>query len=208
MTDESHLSAHIGSRISKLRKEHKLSLEELSKKSGVDLESLKRIESNQHLPAIGDLIQVANALNTSIGTFFQTRLPDQRVEYVKASNRWNVPNQESLSVPLHYKYQALSYQLTDKLMAPFFVEIPPGKEEAPVSSHKGEEFLFLISGSLLLNIDGEDYTLEKGDSIYFDSRLKHSLKAIGSETAQLIAVIADAEPKKRDDVMGRAFRKN
>jgi quercetin dioxygenase-like cupin family protein len=156
---------------------------------------------------VGDLLKVANVLGVSIGHFFQTRIPDKRVEVVRAAERWTVKARSEAGRALGYRYQSLSHGLTEKLMQPFLVEVPPADDAAlNRSQHEGEEFLFVLGGVLEVEIGGERHRLEPGDSIYYDSRQPHTLRALEGVTARLIACIAQHPNVTVKSGIDRAYR--
>jgi quercetin dioxygenase-like cupin family protein len=73
-------------------------------------------------------------------------------------------------------------------MDPFLVTINPGK--APeISSHEGEEFIYVLDGRIEVEYGKETYTLVAGDSIYFDSIVAHRVQAVGSVGARLLSTV-------------------
>jgi quercetin dioxygenase-like cupin family protein len=58
-----------------------------------------------------------------------------------------------------------------------------------LNSHTGQEYNYVISGRLLLHINGKDLILEAGDSIYFNSELPHGMKALDGKDVCFLAVI-------------------
>ena len=149
----------------------------------------------------------AGQTETIVGHFIQTRIPDKRVEVVRAAERWTVKARSEAGGALNYRYQSLSHGLTEKLMQPFIVEVPPGQDSAlNRSQHEGEEFLFVLAGVLEVEIAGERHRLEPGDAIYYDSRQPHTLRALEGATARLIACIAQHANVMRKSEIDRAYR--
>ena len=142
-----------------------------------------------------------------LGRFFQKAIAKSRVEVVRSADRWTVQPQSEAAKTQNYHYQSLSHHLTEKLMSPFLVEIPPSQTaEAPSSSHEGEEFLFVLSGQLEVSVLDEVHRLDPGDSIYFDSRLEHSLRASAATSVRLIACVAQPGRASAENPIDRAYR--
>jgi len=75
-------------------------------------------------------------------------------------------------------------------MEPFIVDIEPGlKSDYMLSSHEGEEFIYVLDGAVEINYGKETYKLEKGDSIYLDSIVLHNVHAGDNQSARILAVI-------------------
>ena len=69
------------------------------------------------------------------------------------------------------------------------VEPKPDQQRVELNSHPGQEFNYVLSGTLQVFIDGYEVVLYPGDSIYFDSGIEHGMKALNGEPAQFLAVI-------------------
>lgn len=90
-----------------------------------------------------------------------------------------------------YKYQSLAAGFAHRKAEPFIVTVEPKSEETPVhlNSHEGQEFNFVLEGTLLLSINGKELILNEGDSIYFDSSKKHGMKALNDKAVRFLAII-------------------
>jgi quercetin dioxygenase-like cupin family protein len=75
-------------------------------------------------------------------------------------------------------------------MEPFIVEIEPTKDSDYIlSSHEGEEFIYVLEGSIEINYGKNIYQIEKGDTIYLDSIVAHNIHAAKNQPAKILAVI-------------------
>lgn len=90
-----------------------------------------------------------------------------------------------------YHYQALASGFTNRKADVFVVTVQPKDNITPIhlSSHNGQEFNLVIKGRLLIQINGKDLILEKGDSLYFDPSLPHGMKALDGKPAKFLTVI-------------------
>ena len=183
--DEATFKEQLSEKLITLRKHSGMTLADVSASSGVAEGRLEEYEKGRALPALGELMNLARAFDLSINHFFMSGPPAARVEVVRASERWKVQPQTDTAAALNYSYEALSYRLTDKVMSPFHIEIPPsqGVEVEPLS-HDGEEFHFILSGDVEITVGQETHRLTSGDAIYFDSRLRHSIRALGAMPAR------------------------
>lgn len=89
-----------------------------------------------------------------------------------------------------YQYHSLAYNFINKKAEPFLVTVQPN-ENASISknSHPGQEFNYVLKGTLMIVIDDKEFVMSKGDSLYFDASLPHGMKALGNEPAEFLAVI-------------------
>lgn len=198
--DEATIRQKLGERLRRLRERHHLGLAQVAASAGLPAERLERYEQGLSLPALGELMNLAQVFGVSLNHFFAAELSAARVEVVRAGERWKVGPQTETAAALNYRYEALSYRLTDKTMHPFYIEIPPdkGREVEPLS-HEGEEFHFVLSGEVKIEIDRQTYQLAEGDAIYFDSRLPHTLQAKGFSPARLLACMVNVHRPPADD---------
>ncbi len=207
MADEAIRELALGQKLKRLREERGKSLAELAGETGLAESALADFEADASSPAVGDLFRIAKALDVSVGHFFQTNVPERRIEVVRADERWTVRPRGQAGETLGYRYHALSHGLTEKLMAPFLVEVPPGESAAiSQSSHDGEEFIFVLAGRVEVEVEGVTHQLSPGDALYYDSRLPHSMRALEGSTARLLACVAQDRRAGAEDPMRRAYR--
>lgn len=92
-----------------------------------------------------------------------------------------------------YQYEGLAAQFGERIMAPFVVTVAAGDTgNIHLNTHPGDEFNYVLSGKLLLRIDGHDLVLEQGDSVYFDSSKEHGMAALDGKPASFLAIISDS----------------
>ncbi|MGI6203230.1 MAG: AMP-binding protein [Eubacteriales bacterium] len=95
-----------------------------------------------------------------------------------------------------FKYEHLASAFAGRLSEPFLVTVPYDAEAEqkpiPLSSHVGEEFDFVLRGTLKVQVAGHTEILHAGDAIYYDSSQPHGMIAVGGEPCEFIAVVTDA----------------
>lgn len=182
----------VGAKIRSVRESKNVGLDELSQKCGLPVEQLAALEDGAPLPGIGPLMKIARALGVRLGTFLDDSQQNgpvvcksaERKPVIRFSN--NSENKNSAKL----LYQSLSAGKESKSMDPFIIDILPDstKDYVP-SSHEGEEFIFVLSGKVEIVYGKSSYILEKGDSIYYDSVVKHHVHGVDDQPAQILAVI-------------------
>lgn len=130
-----------------------------------------------------------------------------RVEIVRAKERWKIKPHTSSGDTLGYRYEALAYHMSDKMMMPYCVEIPARSDEkVELSKHDGEEFLYVLSGKIEANIDSKKHVLSQGDALYFDPSLEHSFCNREQQVAKiLVCLINKKDGASTEDPFDRAF---
>jgi len=92
-----------------------------------------------------------------------------------------------------FSYQHLAVLMKDKTAEPFLIKAPYSEveqsKEIHLNTHKGQEFDYVISGSLKIKIDGHTEILNVGDSIYYDSSYPHGMVATGGQDCEFLAIV-------------------
>ena len=181
----------IGSKVRQLRQQKLLTLQNVSDMTGLSKALLSQIENNLAAPPISTLLKISRALEIGIGHFFQEDENGQRIVVVRRDERPGpVRRSHHPSSAVGYYYQSLAYPMAGKNMEPFMVEIDPLPErELHFYNHQGEEFLFVLSGTVEFRGSDRVIVLQEGDSLYFDAGLAHALRALEGEKARALVVV-------------------
>ncbi len=181
---------NIGQKIRELRKGKALTLQDLSSATGLSKPLLSQIENQIVIPPISTLLKISRALERDIAFFFQEPNNDRKVAVVRAFERERLDTKKLGRTDGGYFYESLAYKKTRKNMEPFLVEFErKDRKEMSFYSHEGEEFIFVLEGSLEFRTRDEVHRLKQGDSLYFESDVPHAYRALGRSNAKAIAVI-------------------
>ena len=181
---------NIGQKIKRLRKERKLTLQDVSTETGFSPALISQIENNNVSPPIATLSKIAHFFDVKMSYFFEEEGEDTRYEVVRRNERRVVNRVISKEGTRHgYTYETLSYRKKNKKMEPFLLTITERAQEETRYNHEGEEFLLILQGTAEILLDDENITLEEGDAIYFDSIARHRLLSKEGETVQVLAVV-------------------
>jgi quercetin dioxygenase-like cupin family protein len=179
-----------GPRTATLRTTLGLSVEELAARSGCDAGLIEQLERGQLAPSLAPLAKIARALGVRLGTLLDD---EQKVGPVvtrrdEAHGVTRFRNAGKLGVGTTLEYRALASGKSTRHMEPFLVTISPGKTHE-ISSHEGEEFIYVLDGRIEVEYGKETYTLVAGDSIYFDSIVAHRVQAAGNAGARVLSTV-------------------
>lgn len=182
----------IGKLITQLRTENNLTIEELSERSGISVEKINEIENCTTTPSLGVLIKISRSLGSRLGTLLdgqenfgavvtRARKGIESHTVVGADN-----NQQE-----HLSFFSLAQGKNDRHMEPLVIEVRSqgGELHEMKSEHEGEEFLYVLEGSIKLHYGEEIHLLERGDSIYYDSIVPHAIVNAGSSPSKILATI-------------------
>lgn len=181
---------HIGKKIRDLRKKASLVLQDLSDRTGFSKPLLSQIEKEVVSPPIATLLKISKALNVNIGFFFENNYPEQKVVLVRKDESQVIDSRFFGREEGGYYYEALAYKKSKKFMEPFLVEFKRrSAEKLSYFSHDGEEFIYLLEGTLEFRTENQQYILRPGDSLYFESSIPHAYRALERRNAKALSVI-------------------
>jgi transcriptional regulator with XRE-family HTH domain len=181
---------HIGKKIRELRKQANLVLQDLSDRTGLSKPLLSQIEKEVVSPPIATLLKISMALNVNIGFFFQDDYPEEKVVLVRRDESKVMDSRYFGREESGYYYEALAYKKSKKYMEPFLVEFKRMKaEKLSYFSHEGEEFIYLLEGTLEFRTENQQYILYPGDSLYFESSIPHAYRALERRNARALTVV-------------------
>lgn len=175
----------IGERIKKKRNEKGFSLRELAGKVDLSASFLSQIEQGKASPSIENLKKIANYLEVKVSYLIEEEDETLGSFHIKKEDRKYVESIDSkTSIAL------LTSSKIEKNMEPIMYEIKPGGESGRgFFNHNGEEFIYIIEGTLDIYIEDQLTTLNEGDSFYFKSSLNHRFKNNGKKLTKAIWIV-------------------
>lgn len=209
----------LGERLRRLRKEAGWTLQHLSRQSGVSLSTLSKIENAQVAPTFDTLVKAARGLGIGFEALLAEPAPSDPPPVTTRRNMGRLMVTRAaaavaFSTPM-YDYAVHANGLRRKYMTPLIMEVKARTANDVVnwSSHDGEEFILVLSGTIDLHTEFYDpVRLETGDSAYIDSGMAHMFLTSGPGHAHmasicysdaidgpsLMANVPDAEEKSLD----------
>ncbi len=181
----------IGEKLKRLRKKRGVTLKEIARATGFSPALISQIENNNISPPIATLMKISKFFNVKISYFFEEE-EESVYEVVRKDQRRVVKKVISPEGTDHgYIYESLAYRKKNRIMDPFILVVEPGmRYEENLYSHDGEEFLYVMEGEVEMIVGDERIILREGDSIYFDSTVKHRLLSHSDKISKVLAVIA------------------
>lgn len=180
----------IGGRIRAVREAQGLGLEEISRLTGFEVGYLAKVEAGEIQPPLGELMRLSRALRSAFGTIVSGS-GEKPYAVTRVHERRVVRRSAGQAGKRHlYSYRSLAPEVKGRHMEAFLVQLGPAAE--PESSfHEGEEFVFVLEGTVRLEIGGERFELEPGDSAYYLSTTPHQISA-RDDRATILAVLYPA----------------
>jgi quercetin dioxygenase-like cupin family protein len=184
------VESRIGEKVATVRQSLGLTCEQVAERSECDVAVIERIEAGELVPSLAPLIKISRALGVRLGTLLDD---DTQVGPVvtRADEAAEVARLKSLETGTGsgtLDFFSLAAGKTARHMEPFLIDVHPG-EDHTLSSHEGEEFLYVLGGELEVAYGKDVHTLAVGDSIYYDSIVPHHVRAAGISPARILAVV-------------------
>ena len=182
----------VGEKIKSLRETREISGAELAERTVLSVEQIERIENNIDIPSLAPLIKIARALGVRLGTFLDDHdemgaVVCRKQETADATISFS---NNAVDARTHMHYHSLSKSKADRHMEPFIIDIEAvGDADYELSSHEGEEFVFVMEGAIEVCHGKKKYVIEAGDTIYYDSIVPHHLHGYQGQAAKILAVV-------------------
>jgi len=171
--------APVGKKIKTARLGKKISFDQLANETGFSIDYLKEIESGKKTPPVGTLLQIARALEIDSGMLLreeESKLKKRIKAYTKRTD--------------NYAYETLTPGAENKHLKAFRVTVESMQEHKGVGyQHEGEEFVYVLAGKLEIVVGEHVNRLKVGDSLHFNSGIRHQMRNIGDDAAELLVVI-------------------
>ena len=169
----------IGKKIKKARTSKKFTLDRVANETGFSIEYLKEVESGKSMLPVGALLQIARALEIDSGSLLKE--PESKLESrIKAQTKRTD----------NYAYTTLTPGAENKHLKAFRVMIEAQQDHKGVDyHHEGEEFVYVLAGKVEVAVGEHVNILQQGESLHFNSGIRHKLRSVSDERAELIVVI-------------------
>ena len=174
----------IAERIKEIREISGISADTLADKLNISSELYEKYESGNTDIPVGIIFEISELFNIELSVMLGGNNPKLRIYGI-------VRNGKGLKLERRkqYKYESLAYNFIHKKAEPFMVTIDPDEKTPEFNSHPGQEFNYVLKGTMKTIIDGHELILKEGDSVYFDSGCKHAMKALNNEQVKFLAVV-------------------
>lgn len=178
----------IGVTLRSLRLKKKMGLVELGKHTGLSPALLSKIERGRLFPTLPTLLRIALVFSVGLEFFFAGAREKPLIAVVRKAERVRLPERPG-SRQVAYRFESLDYPATERHFNSYYAEfLPAAPAELRPHTHPGAEFIYALAGTLSVHVDSDEYRLEQGDSMYFDSTIPHSYRRSGGRMCSAIVV--------------------
>jgi len=170
----------IGEKIKALRLASDLTQAELADRAQLTRGFISQVENDQSSINLDSLIDILEVLGVTPNEFFsETEGP--AVVY-RPGDRVRVEGKGA------GRFELLMTGSTNNIMDPIFLELQPGEHLEMQDPMPGEQFGFVLKGTVLLKIDGKTYKVPREHCFYFKSDHRHQIGNAGERVASLLWV--------------------
>ncbi|HVH56335.1 MAG TPA: XRE family transcriptional regulator [Vicinamibacterales bacterium] len=178
----------IGPKIRSIRLKKKMGLVELGKHTGLSPAMLSKIERGQLFPTLPTLLRIAMVFSVGLDYFIAADRDQPVVGISRHQERMRFPEKAG-GKDQAYEFESLDFPAVQRLLNSYFAEFfAVAADELRRHRHPGAEFIYVLSGTLILHIGDEEHTLEARDSIYFDSTVPHAYRKSGAKACCALVV--------------------
>ncbi len=177
----------ISNKIKEIRKEKGITIQEVADRAGVSKGLISQIENNRTIPSLLVLINIINALNIDLNEFFKdfNSELDSGPVVVRKKDTYS-PFEKESAIGFHYK-RIFTSAMDSSTMDIVLLELLPDAQR-PMVETEAYEYKYIISGQVEYIFNDQIISLEEGDSIFFNGRLSHTPRNVGSEKAVMLIV--------------------
>ena len=174
------LEEQIGKKIKNLRNQNGLTQQELADRSDLTKGFISQVERGFTAPSVATLADIIECLGSNLADFFNEEEDPQivykpedcfeKVDKAQNSTLWLIPTAQR------------------NQMEPILVTLKPQTNQTFDKPHEGEEFGYVLEGSVKVYLGDKVYIAEKGDSFYYPATKRHKLEAAGRKQAKVLWV--------------------
>ena len=171
----------IGQKVKRLRLEKGLTQDELARRCELSKGFISQLEHDTTSPSLNTLVNILESLGTNPRDFFND-YTDDRIVFTK-DDFYEVYDRE-----LKYQIEWIIPNAQKNSMEPIIITLEPGgccKEEI---AHDGEEFGFVLAGSIYIHYGVERYKVKKGETFSFAPNVNHYISNAGKSAARVLWV--------------------
>lgn len=176
----------IANSIYSARRRRGLTLAQLASATDLDKGYLSRVERGQKSPSISTLLKIAEALDVQVGQLFGEKTGEDAILVVRRDGHIDMKSDEQPGMGL---LQAILPASNRRRLSLFMIE--PGQEvNSRAADHPGDETVYVLSGTLVIDFPDRSVELREGDCVHFDGHLRHDIRQVGRAKARALVIIA------------------
>ena len=180
----------LGEKLRGLRLKKSMGLVELGKHTGLSPAMLSKLERGKLFPTLPTLLRIAMVFSVGLDYFFTDERKRHVIAIVRKKERLRFAEKMGSS-DAAYHFESLDFPANQRRFNAFLADFEAGRpDKVKLHQHAGVEFLYVMHGKLRLMIGTDVHSLDAGDSIYFDSSVRHGYQRASSQATTAVVVTA------------------
>ena len=177
----------VGQRLREMRTARNLSIRELARKSGLNVNTLSMVENGKASPSLETLQQLSLTLETPIVAFFENAAPQNKIVHYKAGQRPGLAFSDG-------SLEDLGSGMPRRGAETFLVTLKPNSSSGKdFIVHTGRETVYCLEGQLTYTIEDQSFVLEAGDSLHFEAHMPHRWQNAGTKPSRSLLVLCPSD---------------
>ena len=178
----------IGPKVRAVRLKKKMGLVELGKHTGLSPAMLSKIERGQLFPTLPTLLRIAMVFSVGLDYFIAAEREKPVVAISRQQDRLRFPERAG-GKDQAYEFESLDFPAAQRLLNSYFAEFfAVAAEKLRWHHHPGVEFIYVLSGTLVLHIGEDQHSLDARDTVYFDASVPHAYRKAGTKACCALVV--------------------
>jgi len=178
----------IGAKLRALRLRKKMRLVELARHTGLSAAMLSKLERGQLFPTLPTLLRIALVFGVGLDHFFAAGAPQRALGIVRHRDRTRFPERLG-GREVQWEFECLDFAATERRLNAYWVRFAP-LDKPKSHQHEGGEFVYVLKGTLLMQIAGDAHELQTKDAIYFDPSQPHTYCSGGDGMCEALVITA------------------
>lgn len=192
-----NLEMAIGHEVRTLRKKLGITGSDLASATGISLGMLSKIENGNTSPSLTTLQGLAQALGVPVTAFFRRFEEVRNASFVKAGEGVEL---ERRGTRAGHQYNVLGHigqNAAGVVVEPYLITLTADSDVFPTFQHEGLEFLYMLEGAVQYRHADRLYTMEPGDSLFFDADAPHGPEVLEKLPARYLSIICYPDKGQR-----------
>ena len=178
----------LGRAVHQFREKAGLTIQELSKASGISAGMLSKIENGSTSPSLSTIQSLSRSLNVPVTSLFREFEEIRDATFVKAGEGLKI---ERRGTRAGHQYQLLGHTPHGSItVEPYMITLTEKSDVFPIFQHAGQEFIYMLEGELVYRHGSETYRMEPGDALFFDSEAPHGPEEMIKLPIRYLSVIS------------------
>ncbi|MEX0284851.1 MAG: helix-turn-helix domain-containing protein [Paracoccaceae bacterium] len=187
---EKVLEVAIGRELRGFRRQHGMTVSDLSKATGLSIGMLSKIENGQTSPSLTTLQTLAQALSVPLTSFFRGFEEHRPAVHTRAGEAVEIERQGTRAGHQYNLLGHLGSNTAGVMVEPYLITLNEESDRFPAFQHDGIELIFMLEGEVDYRHGDQVYRLRKGDTLFFDADAPHGPEVLVDLPARYLSIIS------------------